>query len=298
MRLLSFHTGDDTPRVGALTELGIADLTTLLPPHTGRSPMRTLIATTDRTQLADAITTAPLLDPTAVTLLPPVPDPSKIIAAPVNYVDHQQEMSQPVHIGSLGVFLKAPSSLTAHGGTVRLPYHDRRFDQEGELAVVIGSTASHVPEERALEHVFGYTCLLDMTMRGGEDRSTRKSFDTFTPCGPHIVTPDEAGPVEELELRCWVNGQPRQHALLADLIWNVPKLIAYISSVMRLEQGDLIATGTPAGVGQVHDGDTISVEITRIGRLEITVTTHGALPSPTLGANRGPTPPATLTPIS
>lgn len=162
---------------------------------------------------------------------------------------------------------------------------------------MIGRTASHVPEDQALEYVFGYTCLLDMTMRGGEDRSTRKSFDTFTPLGPHIVTPDEVGPVDALELRCWVNGQLRQHAKLADLIWNVPKLVAYVSSVMRLEPGDIIATGTPADVSQVHDGDTITVDITNIGQLEATVATDGAIISPTLGANHGPTPPTKPTPI-
>lgn len=297
MKLLSFLTSEGKPGVGALTNAGIADLTRLVPLLSGTSPMRTLIASVDRADLERAITDAPVLAPESVTVLPPVPDPSKIVAAPVNYFDHKAEMSESVHIDSLGVFLKAPSSLTGPGGTVRLPYHDRRFDQEGELAVVIGRTASHVPEDRALEHVFGYTCLLDMTMRGGEDRSTRKSFDTFTPLGPSIVTPDELGPVEELELRCWVNGTLRQRADLKDLIWNVPQLIAYVSSVMELQPGDVIATGTPAGVGQVHDGDTVAVQISGIGRLEVTVAAEGAVASPTRGANRGPKPPATLTPI-
>ncbi|ROS44284.1 2-keto-4-pentenoate hydratase/2-oxohepta-3-ene-1,7-dioic acid hydratase in catechol pathway [Amycolatopsis thermoflava] len=297
MKLLSFVTSEGTPGVGALTQAGIADLSTLVPGRTGLSPMRTLLTQTDHAEILGAATDAPVLDPESVILQPPVPDPSKIVAAPVNYLDHKEEMSQAVHISSLGVFLKAPSSLTPPSGTVRLPYHDRRFDQEGELAVVIGRTASHVPEDRAADHIFGYTCLLDMTMRGGEDRSTRKSFDTFTPMGPYLVTPDEVGPVDDLELRCWVNGRLRQRAALKDLIWNVPRLIAYISSVMELHPGDVIATGTPAGVGEVHDGDHIAVEITRVGRLEVGVSSTGAVSSPTLGANRGPKPPAEVTPV-
>jgi len=239
--------------------------------------------------LASAAADAEKADIAAV--LPPVPDPGKIVAAPVNYRDHQVEMSETTAIDSLGVFLKAPSSLTADGGTVWLPYHDRRFDQEGELAVIIGQQARRVRQEDALDYVAGYACLLDMTMRGGEDRSVRKSFDTFTPVGPYLVTPAEAGDLTELELRTWVDDQLRQDARLADLIWDVPKLIAYASSVMTLHPGDLIATGTPAGVGQVRDGQRITVEITRVGRLQVTVTSDGAVACPTLGRGRGPVPP-------
>lgn len=138
-----------------------------------------------------------------------MPDPSKIVAAPVNYLDHQSEMNEDAHIDALGVFLKAPSSVIPNGGTVSLPYLDRRFDQEGELALVIGRTARHVATEDAVDHIAGYTCLLDLTMRGGEDRSTRKSFDTFTPVGPHLVTPDEVGELSTLRLRTWVNEELR-----------------------------------------------------------------------------------------
>ena len=121
------------------------------------------------------------------------PTPSKIIAAPVNYRDHQAEMSTDSQVGALGFFLKAPSSLLDPGGTIQLPYHDRRFDQEGELALVIGRTTRQVSEQDALSCVFGYTGLLDITMRGGEDRSTRKSFDTFTPMGPVLSAADVRG---------------------------------------------------------------------------------------------------------
>ena len=150
----------------------------------------------------------------------------------------------------------------------------------------------------ALDHVAGYTCLLDMTMRGGEDRSVRKSFDTFTPVGPQLVTPDEVGPAEELELHTWVGGVLRQRADIRDLIWGIPELISYVSSVMVLEPGDIVTSGTPAGVGQVHDGDDVVVEVTNVGRLSVAVTDKGAIACPTRGKDKGPKPPAELTPVS
>jgi 2-keto-4-pentenoate hydratase/2-oxohepta-3-ene-1,7-dioic acid hydratase in catechol pathway len=222
----------------------------------------------------------------------PVADPSKIIAAPVNYRDHQAEMSVDASIGALGFFLKAPSSLLDPGGTIRLPYHDRRFDQEGELALVIGRTARHVSEQDALSYVFGYTGLLDITMRGGEDRSTRKSFDTFTPMGPVLVTADEFGDPDNVELRCWVSGDLRQKASTRDLIWGVARLVSYASSVTTLYPGDVITTGTPAGVGPLTLGDTIRLELSGLG-LDLTaeVAADDATASPTAGAGRGPVPP-------
>jgi 2-keto-4-pentenoate hydratase/2-oxohepta-3-ene-1,7-dioic acid hydratase in catechol pathway len=294
VKLCSFLDAMGAHRVGVVTDRGVVDVTEQVPAQGPGGPMRRLLATgtaPPELKLDGPVVPAP-------RLLAPVPDPSKIVAAPVNYVDHQIEMTQDSHIDSLGVFLKAPSSLVADGGLVELPYDDRRFDQEGELAVLIGRRATHVPAEQALDHVAGYTCLLDMTMRGGEDRSVRKSFDTFTPAGPYLVTPDEVGPVEELELHTWVGNTLRQRADIRDLIWDVPALIAYVSSAMVLEPGDILATGTPAGVGQVRDGDDITVEITNVGRLSVTVTDKGAVPCPTRGKDKGPRPPAELTPVS
>ena len=292
MKLCSALDADGTVRVAASTGDGFIDVTDQVPSTGVGGPMRRLLAELDPSRLT---LDGPVLE--SPCLLAPVPDPTKIVAAPVNYVDHQVEMSQGSHIDSLGVFLKAPSSLTPAGSTVRLPYHDRRFDQEGELAVVIGRRASHVTADAALDHVAGYTCLLDMTMRGGEDRSVRKSFDTFTPCGPHLVTPDEVGDLDELELHTWVGGTLRQRADIRDLIWGVPALLEYVSSVMVLEPGDIVATGTPAGVGQVLDGQDVTVEITNVGRLGVTVTDSGAVACPTLGKDKGPKPPTELTPV-
>jgi 2-keto-4-pentenoate hydratase/2-oxohepta-3-ene-1,7-dioic acid hydratase in catechol pathway len=299
MRLVSFTVPGGSASVGVVTGTGtVRDLRPILPAgNGGLSPIRRLLLAWE--DAAPDPGTWPDLeehDLAAVSLLPLVPDPPKIVAAPVNYSDHQAEMNEAFHIDSLGVFLKAPTSVLPSGGTVRLPYTDRRFDQEGELALVIGRAGRDIPVDRALDHVAGYTCLLDITMRGGEDRSTRKSFDTFTPLGPYLVTPDETGPPESLTLRTWVDDELRQHADVKDLIWSVPEVVAYASSVMTLQVGDVVTTGTPAGVGQLADGSRIRVEIDRIGRLDAHVTTAGAVPCPTHGAGHGPVPPTTVTP--
>ena len=279
MRLVSYDDG----RVGCLS----GDRVIPLPART----MRDVIASWNAGELAVPAGEegVPLRD---VRLRVPVADPSKIIAAPVNYRDHQAEMNADSQIGALGFFLKAPSSLLDPGGTIQLPYRDRRFDQEGELALVIGRTARRVAEQDALSYVFGYTGLLDITMRGGEDRSTRKSFDTFTPMGPVLVTADEFGEPGDVELRCWVSGDLRQKASTRDLIWGVPRLVSYASSVTTLYPGDVITTGTPAGVGPLIAGDTIRLELSGLGLdLVAQVAADDTIASPTSGHNRGPVPP-------
>jgi 2-keto-4-pentenoate hydratase/2-oxohepta-3-ene-1,7-dioic acid hydratase in catechol pathway len=279
MRLVSYDDG----RVGCLAGDRVI-------PLTGRT-MRDVIASWPPGGLAvpahqDGI---PLRD---VRLRVPVADPSKIIAAPVNYRAHQAEMNADAQVGALGFFLKAPSSLLDPGGTIQLPYHDRRFDHEGELALVIGRTARHISEQDALSYVFGYTGLLDITMRGGEDRSVRKSFETFTPMGPVLVTADEFGDPGQAELRCWVSGELRQEASTRDLIWGVARLVSYASSVTTLHPGDVISTGTPAGVGPLAAGDTVRLELSGLGLgLQVQVAADNAIASPTSGRDRGPVPP-------
>ena len=280
MRLVSYDDG----RVGCLA----GDQVIPLPGRT----MRDAIAAWAAGQLMAPGEDEPGIPLARVRLRVPVADPSKIIAAPVNYRDHQAEMSTDAQVGALGFFLKAPSSLLDPGGTIQLPYHDRRFDQEGELALVIGRTARHVTAADALSCVFGYTGLLDITMRGGEDRSTRKSFETFTPMGPVLVTADEFGDPADVDLRCWVSGNLRQKASTRDLIWDVARLVSYASSVTTLYPGDVITTGTPAGVGPLAPGDTIRLELSGIG-LDLTarVAADDAVASPTSGRGRGPVPP-------
>lgn len=222
----------------------------------------------------DALPAQPL-DP--ARLAAPIARPGKVVGAPVNYRDHQAEMGEQRTIADYGVFLKASSSVVGPAGRIRLPYRDVRTDHEGELGVVIGRTAHRVPAERALDHVLGYAPVLDVTVRSGEDRSTRKSFDTFTPFGPWVTTADEVPDPGALDLRCWVDGELRQHASTADLIYGVAELIAYTSHVMTLHPGDLIATGTPAGVGPIAAGQRVAVEIGGLGRLEVGVTDDSAI---------------------
>jgi len=207
----------------------------------------------------------------------PLPRPGKIIGAPANYFEHVDEMPNSATIVEWGVFLKAGTSVIGPGGTVRLPYRDLRTDHEGELAIVIGKRGKDIPLESALDHVYGYSCILDITVRSTEDRSTRKSFDTFSPLGPWIVTRDEVGDAGDLDLRLTVNGEERQHSSTAKMIYGVPELIAYASSVMTLEPGDVIATGTPSGVGPIVDGDEVELVIERVGSLRVRVSDSGAI---------------------
>lgn len=275
MKFMRF--GDD--RLGIRTDDAVIDISDLVEPSSAGRLAGWIAATAgSRAPSLANLKAFPRLDPAAVTPACPLPEPPKIIAAPVNYLAHKEEMSVEHTVARLGIFLKARTSVIGPGDTVLLPYTDRRFDQEAELAVVIGRRARNLAPDQAAQAIFGYTCLFDMSMRSTEDRSTRKSFDTFTPTGPWVVTADEIPDPASLQLSCWVNDTLRQRASIADLIFDVPTLVAYASSVMTLEPGDIIATGTPAGVGSVTGGDTLTMEITRLGRLHVTVSTKGAIP--------------------
>jgi 2-keto-4-pentenoate hydratase/2-oxohepta-3-ene-1,7-dioic acid hydratase in catechol pathway len=276
MRLIRF----DEDRLGVIDGDQVIDITGLVDTHPDSGRLHGFIRAAGAglelgpAELADA----PRVDLSAVTVTCPLPLPPKVIAAPVNYLDHKAEMKVQHTVADLGIFLKARTSVIGDGDTVVLPYTDQRFDQEGELGVVIGARVHGISPAQAMDAVFGYTCLLDMSMRSTEDRSTRKSFDTFTPVGPWVVTADQITDPAELRMQCWVNETLRQDTSIGDLIFDVPTLVAYASSVMTLEPGDVIATGTPAGVGVVRDGDTITVEISRVGRLRVSVSADGAIP--------------------
>ena len=216
----------------------------------------------------------------SVKLLSPVANPGKIVAAPVNYALHLDESrvdkainfgTQVKTIADYGVFLKATSSVIGASQTVMADWPDRRIDHEVELALVIGRKGFRIPESQALSHVAGYMIGLDMTIRGTEDRSFRKSLDTFTVLGPWLVTADELGDPSQLDLEITVNGQPRQKSNTALLIWNVQKLIAYASHAYTLYPGDVIMTGTPEGVAPVVPGDTMHARIERIGQMQVAV---------------------------
>lgn len=249
----------------------------------GSAPGGPLLAYLERGGTLAELTALPLaglpVRPLAgAELAAPIARPGKVVGAPVNYLDHKAEMGEQKTIAEYGVFLKANSSVIGPSEAIRLPYTDVRTDQEGELAVVIGRTASRLDAAEALDHVLGYAPVLDITVRSTEDRSTRKSFDTFTPFGPWITTADEVGDPGDLELRCWVGGELRQQVLTKELIFDVAQLVAYTSHVMTLYPGDVIATGTPAGVGPIAAGQRVVVEIDRLGRLDVPVTDDGAIP--------------------
>lgn len=211
---------------------------------------------------------------------PPIPRPGKILGAPVNYLDHRREMNVKHTISGLGFFLKSPTSIVGPDGHVILPFPRRRTDQEAELGVVIGKSATNVSNADALDHVFGYTCLVDVTVRGGEERSTRKSFPGFTPIGPWVTTADEIPDPTDLRIRGWVNDELRQDESTSEMVYSVAELIEFMSSVVTLEPGDIIATGTPAGVGPVVAGDLIRVEVDAVGCLEIPVVASDRAPHP------------------
>ena len=215
-----------------------------------------------------------------VRLLAPVANPGKIIAAPVNYTKHLEEAlaDKGIHHGNLvneihkaGMFLKATSAVVGPGHGVKRIHTDRRNDHEVELAIVIGKTAKNVSAADAPGYIAGYCIGLDMTIRGPEERSLRKSPDSYCVLGPWLVTPEELGNPGELELSITVNGEPRQKANTNDLILGVGELIAWGSSFYTLHPGDVILTGTPQGVGPVKVGDTMLAKIERIGAMQVKV---------------------------
>jgi len=215
-----------------------------------------------------------------VRLLSPVANPGKIIAAPVNYKKHLEEAlaDKGIHHGNLvqeihkaGMFLKAPSSLVGAGEGVKLVHTDRRNDHEVELAVVIGRKAKNVQAAQAMDCVAGYCIGLDMTIRGPEERSLRKSPDSYSVLGPWLATRDEIADPGDLSLKITVNGAVRQDAHTSDLILSVAQLIEWGSAFYTLHPGDVILTGTPQGVGPVRPGDVMVATIERIGSMRVQI---------------------------
>jgi 2,4-diketo-3-deoxy-L-fuconate hydrolase len=222
-------------------------------------------------------TRKPLTD---VSLLSPIANPGKLIAAPVNYQAHLDEVTADeetfarAHVRRIqetGLFLKATSSMCGAGAPIQIHHPDRRTDHEIELAVVIGKTCRDVSPENALSMIAGYMIGLDITIRGPEERSLRKSLDTYSVLGPWLVTADEFGAPSGRDFVLTVNGDVRQRANTSDLIMDVPALIAFASSYYTLHPGDIIYTGTPEGVGPIIPGDTISATFDGIGEMVVDV---------------------------
>jgi 2-keto-4-pentenoate hydratase/2-oxohepta-3-ene-1,7-dioic acid hydratase in catechol pathway len=222
-----------------------------------------------------------------VTLLSPVANPGKLVAAPVNYEKHlaevkgdaslhQNSASHTLTIHKAGVFLKATSSLVGPGEGVALRMPERRTDHEVELAFVIGRTASRVPRAEALRYVAGYAIGLDISIRGTEDRSFRKSADSYSVLGPWLVTADEMPAPGNLELELRVNGERRQHSNTRHMTLGVAELIEMASAVYTLHPGDVVFTGTPEGVSPIELGDEIMAAIQGIGSMSVRVRSDSA----------------------
>jgi 2-keto-4-pentenoate hydratase/2-oxohepta-3-ene-1,7-dioic acid hydratase in catechol pathway len=276
----------DDNRVGLVADDGIRDVTSVLSelgsfgyPLPKFDPFIARLASL-KESIGETAKKARPLPADRVRLLAPVANPGKIIAAPVNYTKHLQEAlaDKGIHHGNLvqeihkaGMFLKASSSVVGAGEGVKLVHTDRRNDHEVELAVVIGRTAKNVAAAEALGCVAGFCIGLDMTIRGPEERSLRKSPDSYCVLGPWLATPDEVGDPGALRVSIAVNGEPRQDANTSDLILDVAELIAWGSSFYTLHPGDVILTGTPQGVGPVKPGDTMLAAIERIGSMQVKV---------------------------
>jgi 2-keto-4-pentenoate hydratase/2-oxohepta-3-ene-1,7-dioic acid hydratase in catechol pathway len=298
MRLCRF--GND--RLGVVERETVRDITAaldVLPSY--RYPFPThdvLIANLGKVvaRATEILPEAPAVPLASVTLLSPVANPGKIIAAPVNYQKHLDEVKgdsqlhagNPAHtvtIQNAGLFLKATSSLAGAGEGIAVVKPDRRTDHEVELVVVIGRPARHVPRADALRHVAGYCIGLDVSIRGSEDRSFRKSPDSYSVLGPWLVTADDIPDPGILDLQITVNGTLRQKSNTRYLILGVPELVELASSFYTLYPGDVIFTGTPEGVSPIQPGDEVSAFVERIGTMDVRVRAADAPGVPAMSAS-------------
>jgi 2-keto-4-pentenoate hydratase/2-oxohepta-3-ene-1,7-dioic acid hydratase in catechol pathway len=276
MRIVSYRS-DDGGLAGVETESGVIDAGELL--GAGRLTVRELLAAGRVGELAEAAagatSVAAVADP---ELLPPVPDPEKIVCIGLNYGAHAAEAGiEPPEVPTF--FAKFRNALAPEGATVTLPAASEKVDYEAEVAFVIGRRCKEVDPPEALDAVAGYMLFNDLSARDLQFATPQwmpgKVFDDSAPCGPALVTPDEAGPDDGIEIRLTLNGEQMQAASTADLIFSVRRLLSHLSGLMTLEPGDIVSTGTPDGVGSVRqprvwlgDGDEIVIESPTLGRLE------------------------------
>ncbi len=287
MRLVTF----DDYRIGVLRDDGVHEVSDVVP---GWEPgdiwaMNRLIARWDtlRTRVEAAAAAAAPKPLDTIRLRAPNPAPMHLFAAPANYRAHVNEMVQQFGGGAgasgdsadtLGFFLKATGSISGPQDPIALPARDfptRRFDHEGEIAFVIGRRAQGVSPEDALSYIFGYTIVIDATLRAGdgrhEERVQRKSYASFSPMGPCITTADELPDWRQLQVKLWHNGEQKQDARAIDMIVDIPNLLSRASHVLPLQPGDVYTTGSPPGVGRIAPGDKIVVEAPGIGRMQLDV---------------------------
>ncbi|GAA4671977.1 fumarylacetoacetate hydrolase family protein [Gordonia humi] len=291
MRLAVF----DDFRIGVVDGDSVRDVTSVVPTIFDEWPeqrMNWLIRNWASAQSAVAIAEGGVRSLSDVALRAPNPAPPQVFAIPANYRAHLGEIGdRSITTGGrtardVGFFLKAAGSVSGPADGIELPAGStRRFDHECELAVVMASGGRNIPRAEAMSHVFGYSALVDLTMRidpgeHEEDRSLRKSFSTFTPVGPWLMTADEVGEVDTLRSSLSVNGEVRQGAQMSDMIVGIAEAVELISSVVEIKPGDLIASGTPKGVGPVRPGDEVVIEIDRIGAMRLAVSEGAPAPRP------------------
>jgi acylpyruvate hydrolase len=274
VKICTFSRADGVPRAGLVRGDEVAEIVvpTELADHA--DPLRALIA---RPTFLHDVRSLGVVDKLAdVHLAPPV-RPDKFICIGLNYRSHAEEAGMEVPAVPT-FFVKLPNALRGHGEEVPLPRVSTRIDWEGELAVVIGRRAAHVSVQDAMSYVLGYTVHNDVTARDYQFKTSQwivgKTFDGFAPVGPWIVTSDEVADPHDLGLVTTVNGEVMQDARTNDLIFDIPELIAFLSSFLTLEPGDIIATGTPSGIGAMMKprrwlgaGDEVSVTLEGIGTL-------------------------------
>ncbi|BFH13079.1 fumarylacetoacetate hydrolase family protein [Paenibacillus melissococcoides] len=275
MKFITFYDHDQRLRAGVKTDRGIVDIggkyTISEVISGGRDVLREIEAY--------AAGSDDVLDEKELAYGPCVTDPQKIICVGLNYRKHAEETNAPIPEVPI-LFNKFNNTLAGHGHDVVLPRVSQAVDYEAELVIVIGKPAKDVTEEEALDYVFGYCNVNDLSARDLQMRTHQwmlgKSCDGFSPLGPYLVTADEVGDPNQLDIRCIVNGETRQHSNTADMIFNCKQIISYISRHMTLLPGDLILTGTPEGVVfglpeaervYLKDGDLVTIEIEKLGAL-------------------------------
>jgi 2-keto-4-pentenoate hydratase/2-oxohepta-3-ene-1,7-dioic acid hydratase in catechol pathway len=273
---------DGAPRFGVAVDGGLVEASGWVP---GEGSLQQTLADGRLRELEPLASARPDVRFEDARFLPPIPEPRRILCVGVNYDAHRVETGRsPSEHPTL--FVRFPSSLVGHGEPLVRPAASTRFDFEGELAVVIGRAGRHIGREEALGHVAGYACFDDGSVRDYQRHTSQftpgKNFDRSGGFGPWLVTTDEIPDPSAMELTTRVNGQVVQRAPTSDLVFDVPSLIAYISTFTTLEPGDVIATGTPSGVGDKRDpplylrpGDTLEVEISGIGTLRHPVVDEG-----------------------
>jgi 2-keto-4-pentenoate hydratase/2-oxohepta-3-ene-1,7-dioic acid hydratase in catechol pathway len=227
-----------------------------------------------RPAIERAVAAAPGVPLADVRLDTPIPWPHKLLALPANFRAHAAEMSgvQQLAADEAGFFMKSAGAISGPADPIVLPHRPgRMIHHECELAIVIGTGGRNIPLADAGRHIFGYACLIDVTLRGDEERVARKSYDTFCPIGPWITTADEVGPTDDLVLRLWVNGELRQQAPAREMIVGIAQAVANCSAVTTLQPGDIIAGGTMAGVGPLVPGDRVRIAIDGVGEMTLAV---------------------------